>query len=71
LPIVHQGEQVGTITSGTFSPTLKRSIALGYVPIGLAEVGQPLDVELRGKAVPAEIVPLPFVPHRTRPRATM
>jgi glycine cleavage system aminomethyltransferase T len=44
---------------------------MGYVPVGLSEVGQRLEVQMRGKGVPAEVVPLPFVPHHSRPRATM
>jgi len=71
LAILHQQRTVGTLTSGTFSPTLKRSIALGFVPPDLAAPGQSLQVELRGNALDAEVVKLPFVPHRSRPRAKM
>jgi aminomethyltransferase len=67
--IARNGQRVGVLTSGTFSPSLKESIALGYVPTGLSEVGEQFTVEIRGKASPAEVVPLPFVPHRTRTRA--
>jgi aminomethyltransferase len=59
------------LTSGTFSPTLRANIALGYVPIALSEPGQHLQVALRGKPADAEVVRLPFVPHRSRPRAKM
>jgi aminomethyltransferase len=69
FPIVRDGQRVGVLTSGTFSPSLKQSIALGYVPAELGEAGERFAIEMRGKAVPAEVVPLPFVPHRTRPRA--
>jgi aminomethyltransferase len=65
------GRRVGIITSGTYSPTLKANIALGYVPVELSLPGQALEVELRGKPVTAEVVALPFVPHRSRPRAKM
>ena len=58
----------GRVTSGTFSPTLRQNIALGYVP---REAAQNLKVEVRGTALDAEIVRLPFVEHRSRPRATM
>jgi aminomethyltransferase len=68
FPILSDGQSVGKLTSGTYSPSLKRNIALGYTPV---EVGQPLAIEMRGKVVPAEVTKLPFVPHRTRPRATM
>jgi aminomethyltransferase len=69
--ILRGGQRVGTVTSGTFSPTLKRNIAMGYVPVALAQPGQALQVDTRGKASDAEVVPLPFVPHRSRPRAKM
>jgi aminomethyltransferase len=68
LPILDGGQPVGALTSGTFSPTLGRSIALGYVPSALSEVGQRLEVSLRGKSLGAEVVATPFVPHRSRPR---
>ena len=51
---------VGEITSGTFSPTLNRSIALARVPAGT--VG-PVQVEIRGKLLAARIVKPPFVRH--------
>ena len=59
-PIVHQGETVGIVTSGTLSPTLGTPIALGYVPTALAKVGQALEVEIRGKTHPAKVVKRPF-----------
>jgi aminomethyltransferase len=71
LPILHDGQRVGALTSGTFSPTLRQNIAMGYAPIQLTQKGQPLQLELRGKPADAEVVSLPFVPHRSRPRATM
>ncbi len=69
FPILHAESRAGALTSGTFSPSLKRNIGMGYVPASLAAVGQRLEVEMRGKRVPAEVVALPFVPHRTRPRS--
>jgi aminomethyltransferase len=66
--ILSDGQPVGTLTSGTHSPSLKRNIGLGYAPL---ELGHNLAVEMRGKAVPAEVTKLPFIPHRTRSRATM
>ena len=71
VSILHDGAQVGAVTSGTFSPTLRQNIAMGYVPTELSTVEQRLEVEVRGRAVEAEVVKLPFVPHRSRPRATM
>jgi aminomethyltransferase len=71
FPIFGDEQQVGLVTSGTYSPTRKQNIAMGYVPIALSEVGQGLAVEMRGKPAGAEVVALPFVPHRSRPRARM
>ena len=71
VPILDAGRAVGSVTSGTFSPTLRENIATGYVPLSLSSPDQRLEVELRGKTVAATVVPLPFVPHRSRPRAKM
>jgi aminomethyltransferase len=59
-PIFYQGEPIGTITSGTLSPTLGYPIALGYVPSDLAKLGQVVEVEIRGKLYPATVVKRPF-----------
>ncbi|MGH6958356.1 MAG: glycine cleavage T C-terminal barrel domain-containing protein, partial [Caulobacteraceae bacterium] len=60
------GGGVGRVTSGGFSPSLGASIAMGYVSPAHAEPGQRLAVVVRGKRQPAEVAPLPFVPHRYR-----
>jgi aminomethyltransferase len=65
------GDQIGQVTSGTSSPSLKQNIALGYVPVELSQPGSRLAVDVRGKSADAEVVALPFVPHRSRPRAKM
>ncbi len=59
-PVLHEGKSVGIVTSGTLSPTLGYAIALAYVPVDLAKVGTSLEVEIRGKAYPAEVVKRPF-----------
>ncbi len=59
-----EGNEVGRITSGTFSPTLQRPIAMGYVATPLAEPGTALKLEQRGKLFEATVTPMPFVPHR-------
>ena len=59
-----EGNEVGRITSGTFSPTLQRPIAMGYVASPLAQPGTSLKLEQRGKLFEATVAPLPFVPHR-------
>lgn len=54
------GEEVGFITSGSFSPTLNKNIALGLIRSEIAELGSTLDVMIRGKAVKVQIIPTPF-----------
>jgi len=58
--VLDQGQQVGQITSGSYSPTLDTSIAMGYVLVRYATPGQALDIDIRGRAARAEVVPLPF-----------
>ncbi len=61
--VVLSGAQpVGSVTSGGFSPTLQRGIALAYVATPVASVGSSLSVDIRGRPVGATVVPLPFVP---------
>lgn len=59
-PVRHCGDIVGTITSGTLSPTLGYPIALAYVPTALSKLNQLVDVEIRGKVYPATVVKRPF-----------
>jgi len=56
-----EGEEIGRVTSGAPSPTLGKSIGLGYVPAGFAAAGTRLDVRIRGRAVAAHVVDVPFV----------
>jgi aminomethyltransferase len=58
------GTEAGTITSGGFGPSLNAPIAMGYVRRDLAADGTKLSLLVRGKSLPATVVPLPFVPHR-------
>jgi aminomethyltransferase len=55
---------IGRVTSGTFSPSLQRPIAMGYVATPLAQQGTALKLEQRGKLFDATVTPMPFVPHR-------
>lgn len=59
-PIASEGQAAGIVTSGTFSPTLGVSIGMAFVPPALAEVGTRLDVDVRGRVLPVEIVSRPF-----------
>lgn len=59
-PILHDGREVGVVTSGTLSPSTGRAIALGYVPSALAATGSEVVVDCRGKHKPARVVPTPF-----------
>lgn len=58
--LVKGGKAIGHVTSGTFSPTLEKGIAMGYVTREFAEPGTALDVDIRGRTEPARVVPLPF-----------
>lgn len=55
---------IGRVTSGGFSPSLERPIAMAYVATAHAEPGTALEIVVRGKRLAARVVPLPFVPHR-------
>jgi aminomethyltransferase len=59
-----EGNEVGKITSGGFSPSLQRPIAMGYVASHLAEPGTALKLEQRGKLFEARVAAMPFVPHK-------
>ena len=61
---VYAGDQlVGHTTSGTFAPHLKCAIAMARVDLAAAAVGTPLEVDVRGRRVAAEVVPMPFYKH--------
>ena len=55
------GEQVGVVTSGTFSPTLKKGVALAVVERAVRAAGTKLEIMVRGKAQEAVVTKLPFV----------
>lgn len=59
-PITREGRPLGQVTSGTKSPSLRKSIAMGYVSVEEAEVGNHVEVGIRGRAVRAVVVALPF-----------
>jgi aminomethyltransferase len=59
-----QALRVGEVTSGLLGPTVNQPIAMGYVPPQLAVVGTRVDAIVRGKPVPMQVSPMPFVPNR-------
>jgi aminomethyltransferase len=59
-----EGNEVGKVTSGGFSPMLEAPIAMAYVPAASAEPGSSVTLAQRGKLYQAKVVPMPFVPHR-------
>jgi aminomethyltransferase len=58
------GQTIGTVTSGGFGPSLQKPIAMGYVTSRFSEPGTPVCLMVRGRALTAKVVPLPFHPHR-------
>jgi aminomethyltransferase len=60
-PLASEGREIGAVTSGGPSPTLGKSIGLGYVPPSFATSGTRLDVVIRGRPVEAHVVDVPFV----------
>jgi aminomethyltransferase len=60
------GTKAGLVTSGTQTPFLKKAIAMAYVPVGAAEAGREVEVDVRGRRLRARVVPLPFY---KRPRS--
>ncbi|MBI4594023.1 MAG: glycine cleavage system aminomethyltransferase GcvT [Candidatus Rokubacteria bacterium] len=58
--VVKDGQAIGVVTSGSYGPSVDRSIALAYVAAASAAVGTELGVEIRGQARPARVVKTPF-----------
>jgi aminomethyltransferase len=54
------GREVGKVTSGTFSPSLRRAIGIGYVPADLAKAGTRIEIDIRGTPVAATVARTPF-----------
>lgn len=55
------GRQIGTVTSGTFSPILDKGIGMGYVPIEFAKPGTPISITIRNKEIAATVTTVPFI----------
>ena len=56
-------EQIGTVTSGGFGPSLNAPLAMGYLPTAQAADGGTVFAEVRGQRLPLRVSPMPFVPH--------
>jgi len=66
--VFKNGESVGEVTSGTFSPTLNTGVGLCYVSSEYSDVGNHLDVKIRDQLVATEVIQLPFVPSHVKKR---
>jgi aminomethyltransferase len=59
-PVMVEGRQIGTVTTGSYAPSLDKNIGNALVESEFAKVGQHFDIEIRGKNVPAQVIPRPF-----------
>jgi aminomethyltransferase len=59
-PIVDGKDEIGVVTSGTHSPTLKKAIGLAYLPLDKTAQGSEFNVLIRGKETRARVIPTPF-----------
>ena len=69
--IFENGQKIGKVSSGTFSPTLGVGIGMGYVPPSLGTFGEALNIGIRDKRVRAEIVRLPFYQRRSEDKVVV
>jgi aminomethyltransferase len=58
--LLKDGEKIGEVTTGSYSPTLEKNIGLGYVKAEYSEVGTEIEVQIRRRTVKAKVVSLPF-----------
>jgi aminomethyltransferase len=65
-PVYVDGRKTAEVTSGTYSPYLKKSVGLAYLPIEHTEAGVGIEVGIRDKKVAAEVVPTPFYRRETK-----
>lgn len=59
-PVFLGGTRIGTTTSGTYCPYLKKACAMALVDTGSAEIGDEVEAEVRGRRIAARVVPMPF-----------
>jgi aminomethyltransferase len=58
--VTSDGDEIGKVTSGTQTPFLKKAIGMAYVPVSFSAPGSGIDIDIRGRATKAQVVPLPF-----------
>jgi glycine cleavage system T protein (aminomethyltransferase) len=68
-PVFARGQAVGQVTSGTFSPFLKKSIGLTYLPFDLTAPGTDIEIGIRDKRAKGKVVPTPFYRRPEKPAA--
>ena len=61
--VYYNGEKIGQTTSGTKAPYIGKAIAMALVDAEHSEVGTEVEIDVRGKMIPAKIVPMPFYKH--------
>ncbi|HET9784414.1 MAG TPA: glycine cleavage T C-terminal barrel domain-containing protein, partial [Terriglobales bacterium] len=59
-PVLHQGREIGHVTSGGPAPFLQKNIGMAYVPVALSAPGTELEIQIRNRTARAQVVPLPF-----------
>lgn len=59
-PVAVNGDRISEVTSGSYAPYLKKNIGMTYLPVAHSEVGTEIEIEIRGRMIPARIVPIPF-----------
>ena len=67
FPLFADDEPAGVVTSGTFAPSVERSIAIGYVRARSSDPGQRISVEIRGRRADCEVCTMPFYDVKARP----
>ncbi len=60
MTVLHDGQPIGLVTSGTFSPTLDKSLAMALVDSAQSWLDSKVTVDVRGHDEPAKVIPLPF-----------
>ena len=64
-PVLIDGRQVGSVTSGGPSPFLKKNIGLAYVPVANSQIGTSIEIQVRSQLCTAKIVETPFYKRKT------